>query len=80
MSSTILISSRMTPRSDSRSSSVKRGATTMSVRRSSAGLDLLVEHVRVERRVLLAGEGVDVAAEDVDDLGDVGGGALARCP
>ena len=37
---------------------------------------LLVEHVRVEGGVLLAGERVDVAAEDVDDLRDLGGGAL----
>jgi hypothetical protein len=39
------------------------------------GRHLLVEHVRVERGVLLAGERVDVASEDVDDFGDVGGGA-----
>src|SRR5205085_1849727 len=42
------------------------------------GIDLLIEYVRVERRVLLAGERVDVAAEDVDDLGDVAGGAAFR--
>ncbi len=35
------------------------------------GLHLLVEDVAVERGVLLAGEGIDVAAEDVDHLGDV---------
>ncbi len=40
--------------------------------------ELLVEHVGVERGVLLAGEGIDVAAEHVDDFGDVGGRPIRR--
>src|SRR3954468_7666339 len=32
--------------------------------------------MRVERRVLLAGERIDVAAEDVDDLRDLGGRSM----
>ena len=42
------------------------------------GIDLLIEHVCVKRRVFLAGERVDVAAEDVDDLGDVAGRSRRR--
>src|SRR5207302_1543779 len=38
-------------------------------------LHLLIEDVAVERGVLLAGEGIDVSAEDVDDFGDVAGRA-----
>src|SRR5207302_286117 len=41
-------------------------------------LHLLVEDVAVERGVLFAGEGIDVAAEDVDDFGDVASRARSR--
>ena len=41
-------------------------------------VNLLIEHVRVERCVLFAGERINVPAEDVDDLRDLGGGAATR--
>ena len=80
MSSTILISSRMTR-------ALRLDVVVGEARRDDdvgeeieRELDLLVEDVRVERRVLLAGEGVDVAAEDVDHLRDLGGVRASPCP
>ena len=58
MSSTILISSRITFFSFSRSSGANAGCRTRSERRSTATGEVLVEHLDVIARELLGGERV----------------------
>jgi hypothetical protein len=74
LSSSILISSRMTPCSRARSSGERwgggRGRSGRRARR-----DVLVEDLDVEADGLFAGEGVEVAADGVDLAGDLLGGA-----
>ena len=65
VSSTMLISSKMTFFSLAISTGSKSGFRTMSPRMSTASGQVLVEHLQVEGRVLLGGEGVHVAADRV---------------
>ena len=44
------------------------------------GLDVVVRHARVDERVLARRGGVQLAAEPVEDLGDLERGVTAACP
>ena len=63
-------SSRMTWRSESTSSVRNAGLQTMSERMSRREVEVVAEQPHVEGRVLLRREGVHVAADGVDRLGD----------
>ena len=74
------ISSRITWRSDSMSSARSAGAVSTSPSRSRAELELLGAAGGVVRGVLLGGEGVHLAADRVDRLGELAGRCGPRCP
>ena len=69
-SACIRISSRMTCRSASRSAGRRAGRHMMSERMSRPKREVLGQQPDVEGGVLLGGEGVEVAADLVDRLGD----------
>ena len=73
-------SSRMTWRSLSTSSSRSAGAVSTSPRISRPEVEGAGRQARVVGGVLLRGEGVHVAADAVDRLGDVAGACGPRCP
>ena len=80
-SSAMRSSSRMTWRSASTSSAPeRRRRSTTSPRSSRPEGQLPRRQPGVERGVLAGGEGVHLAADGVDRLGDLAGRAVARCP
>ena len=80
LSSSMSSSSRMTWRSLSTSASRSAGAVSTSPRISRPRPTAPRRQPRVVGRVLLRGEGVHVAADPVDRLGDLRGPSGPRCP